>query len=110
MIESLASFIVDVIDKAGYLGIMFFMMLESTFIPLPSEIVVPPAGYLVYKKEMNMIMVLISSIVGSVLGALINYYIAVKYGRAFFLKYGKYILINETKFNKIEKFFKHMEK
>jgi membrane protein DedA with SNARE-associated domain len=105
MIESLASFIVDVIDKAGYLGIMFFMMLESTFIPLPSEIVVPPAGYLVYKKEMNMVLVLVSSIIGSVLGALVNYYIAVKYGRAFFIKYGKFILINESKFNKIEKFF-----
>lgn len=107
MIEQIASFVVNIIDKTGYLGVVFFMMIESSFIPFPSEIVVPPAGYLVSQGRMSMSLVIISSVLGSVLGGLVNYYIAVRFGRPFIMNYGKYFFLTESKFQKVERFFKN---
>ncbi|MGA1862935.1 DedA family protein [Deferribacter thermophilus] len=109
MVKFLA-FIVSGINQLGYLGIIFLMTLESSFFPFPSEVVIPPAGYLAAKGEMNLVLIILSGIFGSILGALINYYIAYKFGRVFLLKYGKYVFLDESKFNKIEQFFnKHGE-
>jgi len=109
MVKFLA-FIVSGINQLGYLGIIFLMTLESSFFPFPSEVVIPPAGYLAAKGEMNLVLIILSGIFGSILGALINYYIAYKFGRGFLLKYGKYVFLDESKFNKIEQFFnKHGE-
>lgn len=107
MIQQIASFVVNIIDKTGYFGIAFFMLIESSFIPFPSEVVVPPAGYLVSQGKMNMYLVVLSSLIGSVAGGLVNYYLAVRFGRPFILKYGKYFFLGESKFQKVEKFFKN---
>ncbi|MEF3254697.1 MAG: DedA family protein [Deferribacterales bacterium] len=107
MIETIAGFVVGWIEKTGYFGIIFFMAVESSFIPFPSEVVVPPAGYLVYSGSMNMILVILSSTFGSVLGGLVNYYLAVTFGRSFLIKYGRYFFINESKFLRIERFFRN---
>jgi len=107
MIQQIASFVVNMIDKTGYFGIAFFMLIESSFIPFPSEVVVPPAGYLVSQGKMNMYLVVLSSLIGSVVGGLVNYYLAVRFGRPFILKYGKYFFLGESKFQKVEKFFKN---
>ncbi|MGB9730493.1 MULTISPECIES: DedA family protein [Calditerrivibrio] len=107
MIQQIAIFVVNIIHKTGYLGIAFFMMIESSFIPFPSEVVVPPAGYLVSQGKMNMYLVVLSSLIGSVAGGLVNYYLAVRFGRPFILKYGKYFFLGESKFQKVEKFFKN---
>ncbi len=98
-------FIVDVIHKLGYVGIILFMALESSFVPFPSEIVVAPAGYLAYLGKMNIVLVIISGIIGSILGSLVNYWIANRFGRDFLLKYAKYFFINKEKFDKFDKFF-----
>ncbi len=82
------------------------MFIESTFIPLPSELVIPPAGYLISQKQMHWSGVLISGTVGSLLGALFNYAIAVYFGRPFILKYGKYFWVSKEHFEKGERFFK----
>ena len=74
-------------------------------IPFPSEVVMPPAGYLAWKGEMSLTLVLLSGIFGSILGALFNYWIAVKFGRPFFLKYGKYFFISKESIDKADKFF-----
>ncbi|MCX8083736.1 MAG: DedA family protein [Calditerrivibrio sp.] len=106
MIETIANYVIALIEKTGYFGVFFFMVIESSFIPFPSEIVVPPAGYLVYLGKMNMVLVVLSSTLGSIVGGLVNYYIAVKFGRSFILTYGKYFFLGESKFAKVEKFFK----
>jgi len=110
MIHEIANTIVEYIGDMGYWGIFLLMFLESTFFPFPSEIIMIPAGYLAYKGEMNLYMVIFMGIAGSVAGALFNYYLAVQFGRTFILKYGKYFLIKEETLDKLETFFtKHGE-
>jgi membrane protein DedA with SNARE-associated domain len=99
------NWLVDAIGSMGYPGIMVLMFVESTFIPLPSELVVPPAGYLISQDQMSWTGVIVSGTVGSLLGALFNYAIAVYLGRPFILKYGKYFGITEKHFLKGENFF-----
>ncbi|WP_425597241.1 DedA family protein [Synergistes jonesii] len=89
----------------GYAGIAGLMFLESSFFPFPSEVVVPPAGYLAWKGEMNLFLVIASGIAGSVLGGLFNYWVAVRWGRPLFEKYGKYFFVTEESLKKAEKFF-----
>ncbi len=89
----------------GYPGIVFLMFIESTFIPLPSELVIPPAGYLISQNRMSWTGVILSGMLGSVLGALFNYAIAVYLGRPFILRYGKYFGISQSRFIKGENFF-----
>ena len=110
MIHDIANTIVSYIGDMGYLGIFLLMFLESTFFPFPSEIIMIPAGYLAFKGEMDLYMIIFVGILGSVTGALLNYYLAMIFGRKFILKYGKYFLIKEEKLNKLEIFFsKHGE-
>lgn len=89
----------------GYPGIILLMFIESTFIPLPSELVIPPAGYLISQDEMDWTGVILSGTAGSLLGALFNYAIAVYLGRPFILKYGRYFGIPKKHFIKGENFF-----
>jgi len=110
MIHDIANTIVAYIGDMGYWGIFLLMFLESTFFPFPSEIIMIPAGYLAYKGEMNLYMIIFTGILGSVMGALFNYYLAIHFGRTFILKYGKYFLIREETLDKLEAFFvKHGE-
>ncbi|WP_172402336.1 DedA family protein [Helicobacter sp. 13S00401-1] len=103
---SILHFIVNTIDTLGYIGIFILMAIESSFIPLPSEVVMIPAGYLVYQGRMDMSLVILAGTLGSLAGALINYYIALKFGRLIVLKYGKYFLMKESTLLKTENFFK----
>jgi len=110
MIHEIAETIVQYIGHMGYWGIFLLMFLESTFFPFPSEIIMIPAGYLAHKGEMDIYIVVLVGILGSVAGALFNYYIAVHFGRKFILKYGKYFFIKEETLDKLEAFFtKHGE-
>jgi len=110
MIHEIAQTIVQYIGDMGYWGIFLLMFLESTFFPFPSEVIMIPAGYLAYQGEMNVSLVVFIGILGSLLGALFNYYLAMHFGRKFILKYGKYFFIKEETLNKLETFFtKHGE-
>jgi len=110
MIHDIANTIVSYVGDMGYLGIFLLMFLESTFFPFPSEIIMVPAGYLAYQGEMNLYMVVFVGILGSIGGALLNYYLAMSFGRAFILRYGKYFFIKEETLNKLDTFFaKHGE-
>ena len=106
MLTSIVNFIVETVGSLGYLGIFLMMFLESSFFPFPSEVVIIPAGYLAYKGEMNMFIAIAVGILGSLAGALFNYYLAVKFGRKFLIKYGKYFFIKEPTIVKMEEFFK----
>lgn len=103
--EQLVSTITDLVHKFGYYGIFIMTFLESTFVPIPAEITMIPAGYLISKGEMNFFIVLILSILGTVGGALFNYWLAYHYGRKIISKYGKYIFFPEHKMSKIETYF-----
>jgi len=110
MIHEIANTIVSYIGDMGYLGIFLLMFLESTFFPFPSEIIMIPAGYLAYKGEMNIYIVILVGILGSLGGALLNYYLAQSLGRKLILKYGKYFFIKEETLDKLDTFFtKHGE-
>ena len=110
MIHEIAQYLVDSIGSMGYVGIFLLMFLESTFFPFPSEIIMIPAGYLAYQGEMNLYMVVLVGILGSVTGALLNYYLAMHLGRKIILRYGKYFFIKEETLAKLDTFFaKHGE-
>jgi membrane protein DedA with SNARE-associated domain len=106
LLSSIINFIVETVGTLGYAGIFIMMFLESSFFPFPSEVVMIPAGYLAYKGEMNMYLVILFGILGSLAGSLFNYYLAVKFGRRFLIKYGKYFFIKEETIVKMEEFFK----
>ena len=106
MLTTVINFIVETVSSLGYAGIFIMMFLESSFFPFHSEVVMIPAGYLAYKGEMNMYLVILFGILGSLAGALFNYYFAIKLGRTFLMKYGKYVLISEETILKMEDFFK----
>lgn len=102
--------IVDLVHQLGYPGIFFATFLESTFVPLPSEVTMIPAGYLVYQGKMNLFLVMFNSIAGTICGGLVNYGIALYLGRPVLLKFQKYFFLNDAKVAKIEGFFaKHGE-
>ena len=105
MLKSIVTFILAAISGMGYLGIIILMTLESSFFPFPSEVVIPPAGYLASQGKMNVLIIILSGILGSIIGALINYYIAFFFGRNLLIKYGKYMFLPEEKLNKVEKYF-----
>jgi len=105
MIHNIAQFLVEQIGNMGYVGIFLLMFLESTFFPFPSEIIMIPAGYLAYQGDMNIYLLIFIGILGSVGGALLNYYLAMHLGRKIILKYGKYFFIKEDTLNKLDIFF-----
>jgi len=105
MLHEMAQFITDTIFDMGYLGIFLLMLIESSFIPFPSEIVLVPAGYLASKGDMNIFLILFFSLLGSIGGALINYFGALYVGRKFLLKFGKYFFVSEKALNRMENFF-----
>ena len=105
IISALTAWLVDTIGRMGYTGIVSLMFLESSFFPFPSEVVMPPAGYLAWKGEMSLSLVLLSGIAGSLLGALFNYWIAVKFGRPFLLRWGKYFFVSPESIDKADAFF-----
>ncbi|TLD88512.1 DedA family protein [Helicobacter sp. MIT 03-1614] len=105
LLGNIINSIVEIVGNLGYTGIFIMMFLESSFFPFPSEVVMIPAGYLVFKGEMNAIIAVICGIAGSLAGALFNYYIALKFGRDFLIRYGKYVFFTESTMQKMEAFF-----
>jgi len=104
--HALVSWLLTTIGALGYPGIFLLMAMESSVIPVPSELVMPPAGYLAQQGQMNMAIVILCGTIGSLAGAYANYYAAHYLGRPLLLKYGKYVWITEAKFAKVERFFK----
>lgn len=105
MIEQLAHQLVAWIFHLGYPGIFLLMAIESSFIPFPSEVVLIPAGYLAYQGEMNLFLILLFAVLGSLAGAYLNYFIALHLGRRFILRYGKYFFISEATLARLDAFF-----
>ena len=114
MFEKIVGFFTSVVGDLGYFGIFILMVLESSFIIFPSEAILVPAGVLVSQGQMSFAFVLIAAMLGSVVGALINYYLALYLGRgavnALTHKYGKFLFIKKDSIDKAERYFeKHGE-
>ena len=105
MLESFIQWLLDRFRDIGYPGIVVLMAVESSIIPLPSELVMPPAGYLAAKGEMCLPLVIVCGMLGSVLGALANYGLAAWLGRAFVHRMGRYVLVSERSLERSERFF-----
>ena len=105
LLEPVVSFLVDTIGQFGYWGILALMFLESSFFPFPSEVVIIPAGYLAFQGEMNLLIVILLGTLGSLLGAVFNYFLAMKLGRSFLLTYGKYFFFTPKHLIQVEEFF-----
>lgn len=103
--ESIINFIVSVLGSVGYLGLVILMMMESTFMPIPSEAVMPPAGFLIEEGKFSFPAVIFFSTLGSILGSLISYYVGAWGGRPFIDKFGKYLLLDRHHLTITEHYF-----
>lgn len=106
MIAYLVELFTKIISDAGYMGLTFLMALESMIAPVPSEAVMPFAGFLVYQGKMHWETVIFFSTLGSIIGSLISYYIGMTFGRPLIVKYGRYLLLNEHHLEMTESFFR----
>jgi membrane protein DedA with SNARE-associated domain len=105
MLESFIHWLLDRFRDLGYPGIVVLMAIESSIVPLPSELVMPPAGYLAAKGELSFWAAIGCGVLGSVLGALANYGLAQWLGRAFIRRLGRYLWISERSLERSERYF-----
>ncbi len=105
MFSFLVELFTRIISEVGYWGIMILMALESMVAPVPSEAVMPFAGFLWYQDQMSWWPIIFYSTLGSIIGSLLSYYIGYYLGRPFIVKFGKYFLLNEHHLVWTEKFF-----
>ena len=104
-IAALSVFIIAVISSAGYLGIVALMAIESACIPLPSEVIMPFSGYLVYAGRFHLLWVATAGAIGCNLGSVVAYEIGFFGGRPLVERYGSYILLNRGELDWAERFF-----
>ena len=105
MLERFIEWLLNGLLHLGYPGIILLMAMESSVLPVPAELVMPPAGYWVAKGEMNAVLAVASGVLGSILGSLANYFLALWLGRGFVRRFGKYLLITERSLERSERFF-----
>jgi membrane protein DedA with SNARE-associated domain len=105
MLERSIDWLLHTLLDLGYPGIVALMALESSILPVPSELVMPPAGYWAAKGQMSFAVALVCGVLGSVIGALANYYGAQLIGRPLIQRYGKYVFLSEKNLLRSERFF-----
>jgi len=105
MIDRLVQWLVETVFALGYPGILALMAVESSAIPFPSEVVMPPAGYLAAQGRMSFVLVVAAGTTGSLLGALVNYWVARRLGRPLLERYGRWVLVTKPGLDRAEAFF-----
>ena len=105
VISFLASWIVEIISAAGYAGVVLLMAIESACIPLPSEVIMPFAGYLVSIGKLGLVGVATAGALGCNVGSTVAYYVAASGGRAAFERWGKYVLVSHAELERADQFF-----
>lgn len=107
LISWLANIVVSVISFTGYAGVFFLMLLESCGIPAPSEVIMPFAGFLVFKGQFIFWLAVLLGALGNLVGSLLAYWIGYAGGRPLIEKYGKYIFISHHDLDKAHSWFTH---
>jgi membrane protein DedA with SNARE-associated domain len=105
IVSWLASLIINIISSAGYLGIFFLMLLESACIPIPSEVIMPFSGYLVFTGRFMIWQVVFWGALGNLVGSALAYWVGLYGGRPLVEKYGKYILVSNRDLETADKWF-----
>lgn len=105
ILSHLAQFVVNIISLFGYFGVFLAMAIESACIPLPSEIILPFTGYMVYLGRFSLWQATIAATLGNLFGALIAYSIGLWGGRPFIKRFGRYIFIHERELSNAENLF-----
>jgi len=105
IIETLSNFIISVIEQLGYAGVFVGMTLESVGLPIPSEVIMPFAGYVVWEGGLTLIGITVAGTLGCLAGSLIAYYIGLWGGRPLLERYGKYVLISKRELDLADKWF-----
>lgn len=103
----LVQFVTHVIDAGGYAGIVALMGIESACIPLPSEIIMPFAGYVVFLGHMNLYAAATAGALGCNLGSLVAYWIGAWGGRPLVERYGRWVLMSHRDLDRMTYFFHH---
>jgi len=105
LFTTVSSFIVNIISSFGYPGIVILMALESACIPIPSEIIMPFSGYLIFLERFSLWPVVFWGTIGNLIGSLIAYFIGLYGGRPLIEKYGKYILVSNHDLERAQRWF-----
>lgn len=105
LLDGFTEFLLNTVGAWGLLGIFILMAVESSFIPFPSEVVMIPAGYLAHQGELNLFAAIVMGTLGSVVGAWINYGLALRLGRPAMHKLGKKFLVSEKTMTMVEVYF-----
>ncbi|WP_407309556.1 DedA family protein [Desulfosporosinus sp. SB140] len=105
ILSHLAQFVISVISLLGYLGVFLAMAIESACIPLPSEIILPFTGYMVFLGRFTLWQATIAATLGNLFGALVAYYIGLWGGRPFIKRFGRYLFIHERELSNAEILF-----
>src|SRR5579872_2962703 len=105
VIAALAGFVITVISKGGYLGVATLMAIESACVPLPSEIIMPFAGYLVFTGQFKLLWAATAGAIGCNVGSIIAYEIGFFGGRPLVEKYGSYLLLSRHDLEMADRFF-----
>ncbi|MDO8663551.1 MAG: DedA family protein [Candidatus Wildermuthbacteria bacterium] len=105
LLTILSGWVIDFISSAGYWGIFVLMLMESALIPIPSEIIMPFSGFLVWSEKLSWWPVILWGTIGNLVGSIIAYFVGRHGGRALVLKYGKYVLVSADDVERAEKWF-----
>src|SRR3989344_4210580 len=105
IVEYIINLIVQFMEILGYPGLLILMALESMIAPVPSEVVMPFAGFLIAEGKFTFLMVAIFSTLGSIIGSLISYWLGLFGGRKFVNNFGKYLLLDESHLDWTERWF-----
>jgi membrane protein DedA with SNARE-associated domain len=97
------------VRDGGYLVIALLMAMESSILPVPSEIVIPPAAYWASQGHYNIVLVVLAGTLGSYVGAMVMYFVSRRFGRPFLLKYGRWFFISPEKLERSERFLERYE-
>ncbi len=106
MLENMAQWVLDVVSALGYLGLALLLIAENLFPPIPSEVVLPLAGFLVGRGDLNLWGALVAATTGSVLGAVVLYSLGRWGGRRFVLRYGSWLRVDEDRLDRAEGWFR----
>jgi len=103
--ETFATWLVEMVQGLGYIGLFILMFFGNAMVPVPVEVIMIPAGYLVEQGQMNLWAVMVVTIAGDVSGSLFSYTIAYHFGRRFLYAFGKYLFFSQDKLEMLDKFF-----